>query len=63
MYDESICRKLVKYMMTRHEISSVVDGLCGVGSFAIHFGKYLKVVAIDINENKVTMAQLNAEIY
>lgn len=48
-----ICRKC----------SVVMDGFSGVGGNVIQFAKYCKVLAVDIDSNKLKMLKKNTEIY
>jgi len=60
---EKIVKYLAKTICAPHTVSKVIDGLCGVGGFSVHFAKHCKVVGIDIDDKKIEMAKVNAGIY
>ena len=41
----------------------IMDGFAGVGGNVIAFAKYSKVIAVDIDKNKLDMLENNAKIY
>ena len=69
---ENIARRIADLCANRYAIrtrasekSCIIDCFCGTGANAIQFalGKFDRVVAIDINPEKVAMARNNAQIY
>lgn len=43
---------------------TVVDAMCGCGGNSIQFARYFdKVIAVDINPERIEMARHNADIY
>lgn len=62
-----ICDKEVNGQVTEGEIhvsSTVVDGCCGYGGNAIQLARQFdRVIGIDINKDRLKMAQHNGELY
>ena len=56
--------KIAKHIAEVCRCGLVVDAFCGVGGNAIQFAKTCdRVIAVDIDRNKIDMARNNARVY